>query len=314
VPQERPFGFPEIEAMSATISPATGRSYGVERVCRVFEHPRSSFYSRQAAERVPLAERPVPLKRGPKTALSDEELLVEIRADLEATPFQGEGHRKVRARLRILRSIRVSNKRVLRLMRENRLLSPYRGRIGQPLEHDGTIVTDAPNVMWGTDGTRILTVDEGWVWLFAAVEHWNAECVGWHVIKNGSRYQALQPVAMGLQDRYGSLGPDVARGLALRMDHGTQYLSDHFLNQIRYWGIHPSFAFVEQPQTNGVAERFNRTLKEQAIYGRVFQTAEDVRHAVAVFVALYNNHWRLEKLGFLTPAEARVALTQPLAA
>jgi len=300
--------------MSATISPAAGQPYGVERVCRVFEYPRSSFYNRQAVERIPEAERPVPLKRGPKTPLSDDELLVEIRDDLEASPFHGEGHRKVRARLKVLRGIRVSNKRVLRLMRENRLLSPYRGRIGQPLEHDGTIVTDAPNVMWGTDGTRILTLDEGWVWLFAAVEHWNAECVGWHVIKDGSRYQALQPIAMGLQDLFGSLGPDVARGLALRMDHGTQYLSDHFLNQIRYWGIQPSFAFVEQPQTNGVAERFNRTLKEQAIYGRVFRNADDVRLAVADFVARYNNHWRLEKLGYLTPAEARAALIQQLAA
>ena len=300
--------------MSAAISPAAGRPYGVERVCRVFEYPRSSFYHRLAVERIPEAERPVSFKRGPKTPLSDDELLVEIRDDLEASPFQGEGHRKVRARLKVLRGIRVSNKRVLRLMRENRLLSPYRGRIGQPLEHDGTIVTDAPNIMWGTDGTRILTLDEGWVWLFAAVEHWNAECVGWHVIKDGSRYQALQPIAMGLQELFGSLGPDVARGLALRMDHGTQYLSDHFLNQIRYWGITPSFAFVEQPQTNGVAERFNRTLKEQAIYGRVFRNADEVRHAVADFVARYNNHWRLEKLGYLTPAEARAALIQPLAA
>ena len=300
--------------MSATISPAAGRPYGVERVCRVFEQPRSTFYRRQTAERVPEAERPVALKRGPKTPLSDDELLIEIRADLEASPFQGEGHRKVKARLKILRGIRVSNKRVLRLMRENRLLSPYRGRIGQPLEHLGTIVTDAPNVMWGTDGTRILTLEEGWVWLFAAVEHWNAECVGWHVMKDGSRYQALQPVAMGLKAIFGSLGPDVARGLALRMDHGTQYLSDHFLNQIRYWGIQPSFAFVEQPQTNGVAERFNRTLKEQAIHGRIFRNVEEVRAAVAEFVARYNNHWRLEKLDFLSPVEARAALNQRLAA
>lgn len=104
------------------------------------------------------------------------------------------------------------------------------------------------------------------------------------------------------------------RGLGLRMDHGTQYLSDHFLNQIRYWGITPSFAFVEQPQTNGVAERFNRTLKEQAIYGRVFRNADEVRLAVADFVTRYNNHRRLEKLGYLTPAEARVALIHPLAA
>jgi putative transposase len=45
----------------------------------------------------------------------------------------------------------------------------------------------------------------------------------------------------------------------------SQYLSVHFVNQVRFWGIHPCFTFVEQPQTNGVVERFNRTLKEQAI-------------------------------------------------
>jgi putative transposase len=61
----------------------------------------------------------------------------------------------------------------------------------------------------------------------------------------------------------------VARGLSLRMDHGTQYLSDHFLKQVRFWGIEPSFAFVCEPETNGVAERFNRTLKEQAVFGKL---------------------------------------------
>ena len=84
------------------------------------------------------------------------------------------------------------------------------------------------------------------------------------------------------------------RGLALRMDHGSQYLSDHFLNQVRYWGIHPSFGFVEEPETNGVVERWNRTLKEQAIYGRVFHNLAEVRAAVAAFVERYNQCWRLE--------------------
>lgn len=52
--------------------------------------------------------------------------------------------------------------------------------------------------MWGTDGARVCTVDEGWVWIFVAVEHWNAECVGWHVCKQGTRYAAMEPVAQGL--------------------------------------------------------------------------------------------------------------------
>lgn len=290
--------------MSCELSPSTGKVYGLERVCRVWSFPRSSFYSMRHAGNQTDPSRIVG-KRGPKTEISDERLLEAIKADLEASPFTGEGHRKVFARLRILENIRVGKDRILRIMRENNILSPRRVRQGAGKTHDGTITTDEPNIMWGTDGTRVFTVEEGWVWIFTAVEHWNAECVGYHICKTGNRYAALEPIAMGLKHLYGSVGKDAARGLSLRMDHGSQYLSDHFLNQIRFWGIHPSFAFVEEPQTNGVAERFNRTLKEQAIYGRIFKNTEDLRRAVASFVDDYNNHWRPEKLGYQTPVEAR---------
>ena len=222
--------------MSATTSATTGRRYGLERVCRTWEQSRSALYARRARVRRP--ERGAgPGRRGPTPALSDAQLLAAIRSDLVRSPFQGEGHRKVHARLRILDDIRVSRTRVLRVMRAQGLLSPHRGRQGEMKAHDGTIVTSAPDVMWGTDGVRVLTADDGWVWTFAAIDHWNAECVGWHVCKVGNRFAALEPVAQGLRRLYGSVEADVARGLALRMDHGSQYLSDHFLNQLRYWGI-----------------------------------------------------------------------------
>ena len=137
---------------------------------------------------------------------------------------------------------------MLRVIRAAGLLSPHRGRQGEPKRHDGTIVTSAPDVMWGTDGVRVFTVEDGWGWTFAVVDHWNGECVGWHVCKVGDRFAALEPVAQGLRRCYGSVAADAARGLALRMDHGSQYLSDHCLHQIRYWGSRPSFGFVEEPK------------------------------------------------------------------
>ena len=73
--------------------------------------------------------------------------------------------------------------------------------------------------------------------------------MGWHVCKVGSRFAALELIAQGLGRLYGSVEADMGRGLAPRMDHGSQYLSDHFLNQVRYWGIHPSFGFLEEPET-----------------------------------------------------------------
>jgi len=297
--------------MSHEVSPATGKPYGVKRVCAALNVSRSTVYARQKAGALP---KPVPARRGPKPKVSDAALLDAIRADLDASPFTGEGHRKVWARLKFGQGLRVSRKRVLRLMRENNLLSPYRKPQGAPKDHDGSIGTQAPNVMWGTDGARVFTLEDGYGWIFVAVEHWNAECMGVHVCKKGNRMAALEPVAQGVLDQFGSVERGAARGLALRMDHGTQYLSDHFQNQIKAWGIAPSFAFLREPETNGVAERFIRTLKEQAIYGRIFQNLEEVRQAVAEFVDQYNQHWRVEKNGFRSPEEMRGLQSLPEAA
>jgi len=289
--------------VSRTASPTTRHIYGLQKVCKVFGLPRSTHYHR--AKKAPAPNPDLPGRRGPKPVIPDTNLLTLIREDLATTPFKAEGHRKVWARLRYMRGVRVSRKRVLRLMRENNLLSPYRNLSGPKKEHEGTITTQAPNLMWGTDGTRVFTLEHGWVWIFIAVEHWNGECVGWHVAKDGSRYAALEPIAQGLSRLYGGVTAQVARGLSLRMDHGTQYTSDHFVNQIRYWGIQTSFAFVSEPQTNGVAERFNRTLKEQAVYGRIFRTVEELRTAVGTFIELYNQQWRVEKNRFISPYVAR---------
>jgi len=76
----------------------------------------------------------------------------------------------------------------------------------------------------------------------------------------------------------------------------------------------PSFAFLSQPQTNGVVERFFRTLKEQVIYGRAFSNLEEVRQAVAEFVELYNERWLLEKNGYLSPLQARAVHCERAAA
>ncbi len=206
--------------MSATLSEATGRPYGIQRVCQAWERSRSALYARQTREQQ-RHKGEEPARRGPTPTVSDATLLEAIQADLDRSPFQGEGHRKVHARLRILDGIRVARTRVLRVLRAHKLLSPHRGRQGTARVHAGTIVTQAPNVMWGTDGVRVFTLDDGWGWIFTAVEHWNAECVGWHVCKVGSRFAALEPIAQGLRRIYGALDADSARGLALRMDHAA---------------------------------------------------------------------------------------------
>ena len=147
--------------MSRAISPSTQQRYGVVLVTEEFGVARSTYYAQRdsAGRSTPAA----PQKRGPKTAFSDAALLAHIRRVLEASPFLGEGHRKVWARLRHV-GIRTSKPRVLRVMREAQLLAPSRARrVAVPVTHDGTITTDRPDVMWGTDITTAVTVEDGQV-------------------------------------------------------------------------------------------------------------------------------------------------------
>jgi transposase InsO family protein len=289
--------------MAAATSPATGRTYSVRRVCAIWGVPRSSFYDARRQEGRP-QQSPVG-RRGPKPALSDTELLAAIRRDLDRSPWTGEGHRKVWVRLRVIDGIRVSRSRVLRIMGENHLLSPHRRPPCPANDHDGSITTEAPNVMWGADGAVIPTVEDGKVTLFIVAEHWNGEGLGWHVAKHGNRYAAAEALALAVNSVFGAARAGAARGVLLRHDHGSAFMSDYFQKQLKFFGMAPSFAFVRQPETNGVAERFIRTLKEQIVFGRVYQNIEEVRAAVRAYFERYNQHWLLEKNGYRSPAETR---------
>ena len=68
------------------------------------------------------------------------------------------------------------------------------------------------------------TRTDGWVWVFALLDHYTDEAWA-HVAKVGNRFAALQPVYDAVIDRFGDLGPDVARGIKLRHDWGSQYRS-----------------------------------------------------------------------------------------
>jgi len=122
--------------MSHTTSALAGRFYGVKLVCRTWEQPPSSYYGARQAQGQPVRSFPAS-KRGPKTPLSAAALLGLIRADLNTSPFQGEGHRKVWTRLRVRDGVKVGRRRVLRLRRENHLLSPYRAGAARPVSIRG---------------------------------------------------------------------------------------------------------------------------------------------------------------------------------
>ena len=224
--------------MSQTLSPSSARCFGLARVARVWTVSRASVY-RSLKETPPntIVRRP-----GPVGACSDAELADHIRRQIAASRLHGEGYRKLWARLRFA-GVRASPRRVRRVMGENGLLAPHRVGRAESKPHDGTIVTNKVNEMWGTDMTQTITVEEGRAYVFVAVEHANSEVVGIHAARSAHRFEALEPVRQGVHRCFGSIAPGVARGLMLRHDHGSNYMSGDFQDEDRMLG-NRSFALL----------------------------------------------------------------------
>jgi len=270
--------------------------------------PKSSYYDylrrQQDQHRAQAEGRKRP---GPKVQVDDDGLLVCIREVLADSPFHTEGVRKVHARLR-RRGVRVARERVNRMMRQAGLLSPQ--RIEQEKaekNHDGTIIPDTINRLWGTDATMFGTADGSLYWLFAVIDHYSDEVLGVHVteVGSGDRWAALEPIKQALHTIRGATGKGIGDGIAIRHDWGPQYIANDFKRELKYLGLANSPAFQHEPETNGVIERFFRTLKWECLWIEHFLGLDDARSKIAAWIETYNSQWLIGRHGHRTPREVR---------
>src|SRR5271154_7045720 len=89
------------------------------------------------------------------------------------------------------------------------------------------------------------------------------------------------------------------------------YMSGDFQDEIKCLGIEASPSFVRQPEGNGVAERFIRTLRENLLWVRTFKTIEELRAELVAFARRYNETWLVARHGYKTPARVRQEQTMP---
>jgi transposase InsO family protein len=117
----------------------------------------------------------------------------------------------------------------------------------------------------------------------------------------------MEPLRMAVKKVFDTLERDVCKdvGLFLRTDHGSQYDSNDFQNEIKFLGLVYSPAFVRSPECNGIIERFHRTLNEQVFDTQVFETLEQAKIAIAEFIENYNRDWLIHRLGLTSPMEYR---------
>jgi transposase InsO family protein len=89
------------------------------------------------------------------------------------------------------------------------------------------------------------------------------------------------------------------------MTSGSAYMSDDFQRELAFLGVASSPSFVREPEGNGIAERFIRTLKENLLWIQYFANVAELIEALRGFKRRYNEQWLIERHGYRTPGQAR---------
>ena len=100
------------------------------------------------------------------------------------------------------------------------------------------------------------------------VDHCASECIGLHAAKPGTRFEAVEPLRQGVHALFGGDEAGIARGLQARHDHGSQYVSDFFQDELKFLGIVSSPAFVrvfrQEETADGQQQALGRHLGHRA--------------------------------------------------
>jgi len=186
--------------------------------------------------------------------MADHELLAEIRRLLAASPFVGEGHRKLWARLR-RRGVWTSRKRVLRLTREAAAAgATARVRRRARRLHEGTSTVERLDTLWAADATEGFTDRDGRCAVVCVIEHATGET--WvDASPRMDRLAAADLLRQACAERFGSVERAVASGLSLRYGGGSCFRSAHYQAEIDHLGIERSPAYHYEPETNGCVEK-----------------------------------------------------------
>lgn len=273
----------------------------ITRLCDLFGLSRAAYYQALRPDEAAGSAEGAPPRvlRGTPTDV----LVPRIQAIVEAHPAWGT--RKVWALLRA-EGLHVGSRRVWALMKALGLtFAP--ARLRGELTTRGTVVTEQPNRRWATDLTTVWTRQDGVVAVLPVVDCGCRSVLALAVAKAQDAATVLHPVERALWTQFASPAR-VPDGLELRTDHGPQYTSEHARAIAEKWNLDQTFAPVGRPTGNAVAERTIRTMKEECLWLRDWESLAEVEAALNAWQHTFNHIRPHQALDWETPAVRRARL------
>jgi putative transposase len=250
---------------------------------------RVARISRQALYRTPTPRRP-PQRR----PVTDP---VEVAIVEEALANQTDGYRMVCAFVRQRLGIAVNRKRVLRVMRERKLIQRRR-----PLERrkrPGFFRVERPRQLWQLDLTSVWVAEHGWTYLMAIIDCCTREIVAWHLQLRCRAIEAEQLIL-----RAAAVYAIEPGELTLGSDNGSAFTARRFKAKLAELGIRHRRGGYRDPESQAFIESWFGKLKQREVWLNEYETLDDARHGIGGYVDRYH-HRPHSGLNYRTPDEVR---------
>ena len=255
-------------------------------VLRLLEIANSSWY-----------RKPIPTKcrrrPGPQAKLISDAVLHAVVNMATANPWYGYKRIAVMCRRD---QVDVKDREAYRVMRDHGLLQ--KRRVRKPELYQAAklfeLLPDKPNDLWQMDVTYIHIPGYGWWYAVTVIDYYSRYLLACHLTSSYCAHEVIAALRLARQEAERIHGP-LQRIPFLVTDNGSSFIArrfqDHLKDQFRHVRIR-----YRTPTQLGLLERFHRTLKEEEVYWRLYDTPEHARRCLAEFQTRYNErrpHWAL---------------------
>ncbi len=259
------------------------RGFAAAAVARVMQISRQALYRTPKPRRAP--------QRRPSADLVEAAIVEEALAN------QTDGYRMVTAFVRRKLGVAVNRKRVLRVLRERKLIQRRR-----PLERrkrPGFFRVERPRQLWQLDMTSVWVADHGWTYLMAIIDCCTREIVAWQL-----ELRCRADEAIAVVERAAALHRIEPGELTLGSDNGSAFTARHFKARLVELGIKHRRGGYRDPESQAFIESWFGKLKEREVWLNEYETLADARRGIGGYVDRYH-HRPHSGLDYRTPLEVQ---------
>jgi len=239
-----------------------------------------------------------------KIRAKNKELLVQIQGLKLEHPFWG--YRRIWAYLKYRQGLLVNRKRIYRLMKENHLLVAPNSRLKAKrakYPYRNKPRATRSNQFWGIDMTKVMVGSFGWLYLVIVLDWFSKKIIGYSLKMRSKTDDWLEALNQAADNQFPQGILSKTQDLFLISDNGSQPTSEKFMQACSVLEIKQIFASYDNPKGNADTERVIRTVKEDLLWLKEWQTPFELEEDLKVWIERYNTDYPHSSLGYKTPAQ-----------